>query len=77
MKNFNRKELARFNGKNGRAALVACYGKVYDVSESFLWTNGRHQVLHSAGEDLTHSMEETPHGIECLERFPVAGTYQE
>lgn len=74
MKKFSKKELARYNGKNGAPAYIAYKGKVYDVSSSFLWRNGNHQVLHNAGVDLTDSLEEAPHGVDLLERFTVVGT---
>jgi len=77
MKRFSKEELARYNGKNGAPAYIAYKGKVYDVSASFIWRNGRHQVLHNAGEDLTDSLEQAPHGVEMLERFPVIGTLRE
>jgi len=73
MKRFSKEELARYNGKNGAPAYIAYKGKVYDVSASFIWRNGRHQVLHNAGEDLTDSLEQAPHGVEMLERLPVVG----
>ncbi|MCQ5377743.1 MAG: cytochrome B5 [Candidatus Methanomethylicia archaeon] len=73
MREFTLEELSRFDGKDGRPAYVACRGKVYDLTESFLWQGGRHQVLHSAGSDLTKQLEESPHGIEALEKFPVVG----
>jgi len=74
MRRFSKKELAQCNGKNGAPAYIAYRGKVYDVSGSFLWRNGNHQVMHRAGEDLTDSLEEAPHGADLLERFPVVGT---
>ena len=77
MKSFSKEELARYNGKNGAPAYVAYKGKVYDVSASFIWRNGRHQVLHNAGLDLTNSLEQAPHGAAMLERFPVIGTLRE
>lgn len=77
MARFSKEELARYNGKNGAPAYIAYKGKVYDVSNSFQWRSGRHQVLHNAGEDLTDSLEQAPHGVELLERFPVIGTLQE
>ena len=77
MKMFSKEELARYNGKNGAPAYIAYKGKVYDLSASFIWRNGRHQVLHNAGEDLTDSLEQAPHGVEMLERFPVIGTLHE
>ena len=73
MKSFSKEELARYNGKNGAPAYIAYKGKVYDVSASFIWRDGRHQVVHNAGEDLTDSLEQAPHGVELLERFPVIG----
>jgi predicted heme/steroid binding protein len=77
MKRFSKEELARYNGKNGAPAYIAYKGKVYDASNSFQWKNGRHQVLHNAGEDLTGGLEHAPHDVELLERFPVIGTLHE
>ena len=77
MKRFSREELARYNGKDGAPAYIAYKGKVYDVSASFLWQNGRHQVVHNAGEDLTDALEQAPHGADMLERLPVVGTLRE
>jgi predicted heme/steroid binding protein len=73
MRRFTRKELAQYNGRDGAPAFIAYEGKVYDVSHSFLWQDGRHQVLHMAGVDLTASLDQAPHGADLLERFPVIG----
>jgi len=73
MKEYSKEELARYNGKNGNPAYVVYKGKVYDVSASFLWKDGTHQVLHSAGVDLTDALEQAPHGRDVLERFPIVG----
>lgn len=77
MKIFNREELARYNGKNGAPAYIAYKGMVYDASGSFQWRNGRHQVLHNAGEDLTDAFEQAPHSEDILERLPTIGTLHE
>jgi len=74
MKKFTKEELARYNGKNGTPAYIAYKGKVYDVSNSFLWRNGSHQVLHKAGTDLTDAIKQAPHSIDVLKKFPVIGT---
>jgi predicted heme/steroid binding protein len=66
-----------YDGKEGASAFVACEGKVYDVSGSFLWQGGRHLVLHSAGADLTTSLGQAPHGADLLERFPTIGILDE
>jgi len=71
---FTKKELSRYNGKDGAPTFIACKGKVYDVSRSFLWQNGRHQVIHTAGIDLTSSLDHAPHGVDLLKRFPMVGT---
>jgi predicted heme/steroid binding protein len=76
VREFSTEELAQYNGKNGTPTYVAYKGKVYDVSGSFLWKDGRHQVLHDAGLDLTDVMEQAPHGGNILEKFSVVGTLQ-
>ena len=77
MRKFTREELASYHGKNGAPAYVAYKGEVYDVSGSFLWQNGNHQVFHTAGEDLSASLDKAPHGADLLEKFPVVGTLQD
>lgn len=73
MKEFTEKELAQYDGRNGKPAYVGYKGKVYDVSSSFLWKDGTHQVLHSAGVDLTAALEQAPHSEDVLKKFPVVG----
>ena len=70
---FTREELYQYDGRNGAPALIAYQRKVYDVSQSFLWRNGRHQVIHLAGTDLTGALAPAPHGIDLLEKFPIVG----
>jgi len=72
MRIFTKEELKKYDGSKG-VAYVAYYGKVYDVSQSFLWKSGVHQVVHRAGCDLTEALKEAPHGSELLEKFPVVG----
>jgi predicted heme/steroid binding protein len=74
MKVFNALELSRFNGK-GMPSYIVYMGKVYDVSDSVLWREGRHQALHEAGVDLTEALSQAPHGDELLKDFPVVGLY--
>jgi predicted heme/steroid binding protein len=74
---LTRAELGLYHGRNGAPAFVAYRGKVYDVSGSPLWRHGRHQAGHSAGADLTKSLDEAPHGAEFLERFPIVGSLAE
>jgi len=74
---FTQSELSQFNGKNGARIYIAYQGRVYDVTSSFLWQNGKHQVTHLAGKDLTDQLPEAPHGVELLNRFPVVGRLSE
>ena len=72
-RNFTIKELAEFNGKNGKPAYVGFKGKVYDVTESSLWMDGEHSG-HIAGDDLTMAMDIAPHGEETMEKMKVVGS---
>jgi predicted heme/steroid binding protein len=73
MKKISRSELALNDGKEGRSAYIAHEGKVYDVTECFLWKGGRHQAMHEAGRDLTQALSGAPHGADLLERAPIIG----
>jgi len=72
-RHFTESELKNFDGKDGKPVYVAFEGKVYDVSGSRLWSEGRHMDLHSAGAELTGSIANAPHDREVLTRFPVVG----
>ena len=76
MRTFTNEELRQYNGKDGAPAYIAYKGKVYDVSNSFLWQQGKHQVVHFAGLDLTQALDDAPHGPDLLERVPMVGTLE-
>jgi len=65
--------LSRCNGRDGNPAYIAFEGKVYDVTESFLWKGGKHMVIHYAGTDLTEQLDDAPHDADELDGFPVVG----
>ena len=73
LKKLTLDELKQYDGREGRRAYIAYVGKVYDVTESFLWTEGDHQGQHAAGKDLTDDMKLAPHGEETLERAKLVG----
>jgi len=73
LKKFTLEELAKYDGKEGRPAYIAYKGKVYDMSESWLWEDGGHQGLHEAGKDLTAEMEDAPHEEDNIFDMPVVG----
>jgi predicted heme/steroid binding protein len=71
------KELAGYDGQNGRRAYIAVNGTIYDVTDSPHWTNGLHPPDHQAGQDLTEELAKAPHVRAVVERFPVVGTLEE
>ncbi len=70
---FTLEELSKFDGREGRPAYIAYKGKVYDVTEDYLWVDGDHQGEHVAGKDLTEEMSRAPHGEDTLERVKMIG----
>ncbi len=77
MKKIDLDELGGFNGKDGKPAYIAHQGKVYEVTRSRLWKNGRHMNRHNAGNDLTADIQAAPHTAEVLERYPQVGVMGE
>jgi predicted heme/steroid binding protein len=73
VRKFTLEELKQYDGKDGRPAYIAYKGKVYDVTDDFMWIAGDHQAEHQAGRDLTEEMSKAPHGEETLERVAVVG----
>ena len=73
MKEWTPEELESFNGKEGTSIYIAFEGKVYDVTQSRLWSKGIHMNRHRPGKDLSGEMSAAPHGPEVLERFPRVG----
>jgi predicted heme/steroid binding protein/uncharacterized membrane protein len=71
MEKLDRAALAEQNGQDGKKALVAYEGKVYDVTASKRWPKGKHMNRHLSGGDLTAEMKAAPHGPDLLDRFPV------
>ena len=73
LKKFTLDELKQYDGKDGRPAYIVFNGKVYDVTDSYMWTDGDHQGQHAAGKDLTSEIGMAPHSEETLERVKLVG----
>jgi predicted heme/steroid binding protein/uncharacterized membrane protein len=73
MKEFTSEELLSFNGKDGDPVYIVFEGRVYDVSNSPLWSKGLHMNRHPSGKDLTGEISAAPHGQEVFERYPQVG----
>ncbi len=73
MHEFTEEELLEFNGRNGKRAYIGYKDKVYDVTGSFHWKQGKHWT-HEAGTDLTDAMKDAPHFDDLLLPFEIVGT---
>jgi len=73
MKEYTRAQLALRNGQDRDEIWCAYRGKIYDVSASRLWRDGKHYE-HWAGQDLTHELPDAPHTDQVFSKFTVIGT---
>ena len=64
------------NGQEKETIWVAYNQKVYDVTQSRLWRNGKHYE-HWAGQDLTEELEDAPHGIGVFDKFMCVGILED
>lgn len=73
---ITKRQLSLRNGVEKPEIWVAFQGKVYDVSSSRLWRNGKHYE-HWAGQDLTAELADAPHSEAVFEKFECVGLYEE
>ncbi|WP_207428154.1 cytochrome b5 domain-containing protein [Pedobacter sp. SYSU D00535] len=69
---YTRSQLALRNGQDKPAIWIAYLGVIYDVTESRLWSNGKHYE-HWAGQDLTEELMDAPHSEAVFQRFKAVG----
>jgi len=69
---FNKAELARYDGRDGRPAYAAIDGKVYDLSEVF--KRGQHKG-YASGQDLSEAFH-SKHAQSILSKFKIVGEYR-
>ena len=73
LRKFTLDELRQYDGKNGRLAYIAFRGKVYDVTDNYLWGDGEHFGEHRAGQDTSDGLSNAPHGDEKLGAIVLVG----
>ncbi len=73
MKEYTRAQLALRNGQDRDEIWCAYRGKIYDVSNSRLWRDGKHYE-HWAGQDLTDELPDAPHTDQVFSKFTIIGT---
>lgn len=69
---YSPSELSQRNGKLMQEIWIAYQGKIYDVSSSELFKEGKHYE-HESGRDLTAEMIDAPHWDDVLNEFTVVG----
>jgi predicted heme/steroid binding protein len=72
LKIITKTQLSLRNGQDKPEIWVAFSGRVYDVTSSKLWQNGKHYE-HWAGQDLTDELADAPHSAEVFDRFTHIG----
>ncbi len=70
---FTSAELRQFDGLEGRPLFIVFKGKVYDLSSSKLWINGKHLGQHTRDQNLTEAIKGAPHGEDNVHRFVSVG----
>ncbi|RED97518.1 cytochrome b5 domain-containing protein [Marinoscillum furvescens] len=72
MKAYTVSQLALRNGQDREEIWIAFEGRIYDVTGSKLWRNGKHYE-HWAGQDLTAELADAPHSSKVFAKFEVVG----
>lgn len=70
---YTTEELSNFDGTKGHPVYVAFNNKIYDVSKSSFWKDGKHFGKHFAGTDLTGMLDQAPHGEEKFQGLDQIG----
>ncbi len=73
LQTLTRSQLALHNGQDKPTIYVAFQQRIYDVTNSRLWRDGKH-YQHWAGQDLTAELSDAPHTEKVFERFEQIGT---
>ncbi len=69
---YSKAQLALRNGQDKPQIWVALHGRIYEVTASRLWRDGKHYE-HWAGQDLTDELKDAPHTEKVFEKFKVIG----
>jgi arsenite oxidase small subunit len=70
-------DLKQFDGSNGKPLYIVFKGKIYDLSTSQLWLEGKHMGMHTRTDDLAEAIKTAPHGEDNVFRFPLVGELSE
>jgi arsenite oxidase small subunit len=76
-KKFRFVDLQQFDGINGRPLYIIFKGKIYDLTESKLWLQGKHMGMHTPSQNLAEALKSAPHGEDNIFRFPIVGELED
>ena len=74
-KKISPEDLKKFDGTNGQPLYIVYKDKVYDLSSSKLWLQGKHMGTHLRTDDLTEAIKAAPHGEDNVFRYPLVGEF--
>ena len=77
IKKISSEDLKQFDGLNGHPLYIVFKGKVYDLTSSKLWPQGKHMGMHNRSRDLTEAIKNAPHGEDNVYRYPLVGELAE
>ena len=69
---YTKSQLALRNGQDKPEIWVAFAGKIFDMTTSKLWKNGKHYE-HWAGQDLSAELKDAPHTETVFQKFKQVG----
>ncbi|MFY0607129.1 MAG: cytochrome b5 [Cyclobacteriaceae bacterium] len=72
MKEYTISQLALRNGQDREEIWVAYDLKIFDLTDSKLWRNGKHYE-HWAGQDLTDELKDAPHTAKVFDGMRQIG----
>ncbi len=77
IKKISSEDLKQFDGLNGHPLYIVFKGKIYDLTSSKLWPQGKHMGMHNQSQDLTEAIKKAPHGEDNVYRYPLIGELAE
>jgi len=72
LKTYTKQQLALRNGQDRDEIWVALHGKIYEVTSSRMWREGKHYE-HWAGQDLSDELKDAPHTQTVFDKFEIVG----
>ena len=72
IKSYTKSQLALRNGQDNEEIWCSYQGKIYDLTNSSMWREGRHYE-HWAGQDLSDELDDAPHDDSVFNSHQIVG----